>query len=298
MAYLDFDRLLEPYRNDNLIGENDRVVGFDQGGLNTVLFIGTHSTQRRFVLRVPLEGVLRESTENHIIREYAALGVDNPYDMRSIARQVNDTISYYKKGIPILQPVGYTENSILYPFVPYPTYREINTNSVFDDQLVLDVYQENLEYLLDAHKKQVVIGDRWGPNDFILISGSVRNKTGLMVLDKDSVNFVEPLSHIQPSYTGKKIEIIGFDLDVRVLNREKELEIAQAVYYTLRYTRDREADFPEKMARLLKQTLPNNYDLWKIDDIVGRHDKFFNREKHEDGGAVNRVMDFLEALHS
>jgi|GEM_PF-5324919 len=213
MAYTPLPREAEPYFSKGVLPKGTTLAGEMSGWFNRNYVLEKPSGER-VVLRVPKTSEETRAGRKYVEEEFGILGLpSNEWGFYSLEEQMEKAREWKGKGIPILAPIsGDGNSSLLYPFVNGKSalYQDVLSHGTREN--AKSASREFFEKLGLAHSKGVVLGDRWGPNEFI-----VPGKGALF-----------------------------FDFDEKLL--DQDFESAQGAYYTLRHAKSQGEAFIREIA--------------------------------------------------
>ncbi len=214
MAYNPLPLEAEPYFSKGVLPKGTTLAGEMSGWFNRN-YVMEKPSGERVVLRIPKMAEETRQGKEYVEKEFGILGLSGgAWGFYSLEEQGEKALELESRGIPVLVPIsGDGNSSLLYPFVNCKSaiYQDILSSGTWEEALVSA--KEFLGKIGLAHSKGAVLGDRWGPNEFIL--------------------------------PGKGA--LFFDFDERLL--DPDFESAQATYYTLRYSKRHGPEFVKGIAR-------------------------------------------------
>ncbi|AJF61118.1 TPA: hypothetical protein HA239_05330 [Candidatus Woesearchaeota archaeon] len=256
----EYGELLEPYFKEGSLPPDVKIFRTKTGGLNNNLFLKSENDPEIYVLRTPLETALRKETEDHIFQEYTSIGLKNGgWRFRKIPEQAEDIGCWISLGFPVVLPISHTESSMLYPLLSAPTYKDsLMAGDLSANSALLDNY---FSVIMDAHKKNVVFGDRWGPNEFVSDKG-----------------------------------ILLHDFDTKLLSEDrKDFELSQIIYYSVHNAVSCRGEVVQFIKKLLDdRKASQEYNLDIVSQFLAGHISFFRGMP--DGGIEEEISSLIDSL--
>lgn len=197
--------------------------------------------EKKYVLRIPKGNpkqlpILR--------REYEGIGYvrdGSEYRLRDLEEQASFTETCRKRGIPVPQIIFTNYYAMLREYIEGITLENfLKTNNS-------TVIQENFLTLARAHAQNIVLGDRWGPNEIVT--------------------------------QDKSIVYIDFDIALKAKDA-KEFEITQALYYAFLYAKDKEEASASIRNFIETKTFSSLYNKKRVSEFLEGHMRYFYNTKY------------------
>ncbi len=233
----NFYKLFKVYFEDR--AKNQQIIENLEGALNSN-FLVRDVNDRKYVLRIPM---YNEETYKLIKKEYEGVGyVTNgrEYSYRSLEEQVTFSKKCIREGVPVANVISVGQEWMLTEFVEGTTldkYLQANND--------VTIINEHISQIMSSHKKGILIGDRWGPNEIVT--------------------------------NDNKIVYIDFDIEL-LIEDAKEFEMAQVLYHSIAWSKDK-----EKTSLLVKDFVKNCrfygvYDKGRVCKFLRGYKEYFKKD--------------------
>lgn len=241
--YMNKKNILERLSNYEIL-EYD----FRGGNLNDLLLLKDQN-EKKYVLQIAKKD---RPVEEYLAEFFEIVGVGCNYKYRSLEEQVEFSKICLKKGLPVPSIFEHDSTFIVREFIEGLTYSEFLSKS--EDSSIIIKY---LKEIIKFHKKGIVMGDRWGPNEVITTGG----------------------------------KFYFFDFDIKLLTKDsKEFEIAHSIYCSIVNAKNKEYAFC-LLVEFFENKFPSYYDLSKTLHFFQKHITFYkNRNKHHE---TNEIIERL-----
>lgn len=230
---INLSNLLPPIDSLNL---SLTPTGKTLEGLFNSNIILEDNNKSKYILRMQKQNPVLDNLE----AEYRGVGYatnNTGFNLRTINEQLKfmQRCSDLEISVPHIIYVG--KNYIITEFVEGQTLEEYLSN--IDDPCIL---KDHLSIILELHKSNLVMGDRWGPNIIVSPRGKLTN----------------------------------IDFDIELTDEDKmEFEIAQSLYYSMLYPKNKEKAVAIAKEFLACENFSNIYDGNRVADLLKGHVKFF-----------------------
>lgn len=251
---------MEAYKNLNL----DDILHLPDTNQGLLLPGATNNTSlisdrqgNLYVRRTTKDNItpLLESTS----REYQAIGFfdkGGSYRIRSMLEQFEFIKQCQECELQVVVPVSCDETRMYLPFVVGEPYQAFISTKPESTAKIIRYY---LESISQANSTGLVYGDRWGPNT---------------IVDRE-----EQLWHI--------------DFDIQLAGSPaREFEIAQAIYYSLYFAKDKESALLE-CTNFIDSLYFAIYDLGLVLDFLKGHIRYFQNGNY--GGIQTEISRMTHA---
>ncbi|MBS3081170.1 hypothetical protein J4221_06880 [Candidatus Pacearchaeota archaeon] len=221
------------------------------GNLNELILL-RDDQKKKYILQVQKK--VRPVGE-YLSEFFETVGIED-YRYRSLEEQVLFSQHCLDRGLLVPKIFEHDYNYIIREFIEGTTYSEVLSNS--ENALLLRYLQE----LMNIHKKGIVLGDRWGPNELVTPDG----------------------------------EIYFFDFDIELLDENnEEFEIAHAIYTSVINAKNKKNAI-SLITKFFENGALSYYDCDILIKFLERHITFYEgrRKRTQTNEIVRRLIKKLE----
>lgn len=206
-----------------------------QGKLN-FNFLGYDSSTKKYLLSIPRNNPVIIRVINKEYRGVGFFKLGGSFRLRSTREIVRLYKQCAKIGIRVPRIIDYGDYYIFREFIEGRLFQDALSDSLNASRLVISY----LTQIMQMHSRGIVLGDRWGPNEIVTPD------------DK----------------------IVFFDFDIELKKIGKEMELAQAIYYSIQFSFRRRESAKAICAWL--DLFPEKQYCWsKVAILLRGHDSYF-----------------------
>lgn len=220
-------------------------------------FLMSDRKGKKYILSIPRDN---PALIKIVSSQYRSIGLFNHgggFQLRSIKEMVTLYQKCEKVGVLVPKIIEYGDLFIFREFAEGRLYQDVLSQSSGSADLIISY----LTQLANLHRHKIVLGDRWGPNEIV----TADNK------------------------------IIFIDFDTKLIKIGKEMEVAQAIYYSIQFSCRR-----MEAARAIEQLLPTlsqNKYRWKyVKEILVGHLDYFKSHTTSYGVKYNDINRYLKMI--
>lgn len=226
------------------------------GQLNFNFSLSDNSAKKYF-LSIPRKN---STIIKSLHREYQGIDFFNlggSFRLRPIKEMVKIYQQCEQIGISVPKIIDYDDFFLLREFIKGQLYQNTLANSLNTPKLVISY----LTQIKKLHLQGLVLGDRWGPN-------------GIVTCDN---------------------KIIFFDFDLSLKKIGKEMELAQAIYYSLINSFEKEK-ITQVICAWLGSLSQRSYAWHKVNLLLQGHSRYFQSNIASDGVRHDNIDCYLAKI--
>lgn len=196
-------------------------------------------------------------------REYQEIGFlqrGGQYRFRSPQEQYDFMKRAMDVGLPVVSPAYYEQGETT--FIPYISGVSYDVFLATRPKSTSKIVPKYLESITDAHNRDIIYSDRWGPNTMI----------------------------------DRKMNLIHIDFDIALEGRNAlEFEMSQALYYSIYFAKNKQSSLSATID-FLHQTDLSLYELSTLIAFLAGHANFFANGIY--GGIQKEISTLVSSLRN